>query len=178
MIFFHSTVTYTNKRVNDIICNWCYMTRFSTEMHGLSANNDVPISMKITITGSNFSLWPLSYQQNDPSSVILWDLKNLWRSTGTEKSFSSTTKLKMDIQERTSVSCNNINCHDVKSYGFNTVWESLIWFQQGISQPEPREKWGWYDNARGNHICVKFIIKISTTKLGFRFNQVDMWFNP
>ena len=49
------------------------------------------------------------------------------------KSFSLTRRLKMDIQERTSVSCTGVNCQHVKLYGFNTVWESLIWFHQGIS---------------------------------------------
>ena len=42
--------------------------------------------------------------------------------------------------KKTSVSCNGVNCQHVKLYGFNTLWESLIWFQQGISQTRATRK--------------------------------------
>ena len=51
-------------------------------------------------------------------------------------------RLQMDIQERTSVSCSGVNCQHVKLYDFNTVWESLIWFQRGISQIRAMRKIG------------------------------------
>ena len=46
---------------------------------------------------------------------------NLWRSTGNEKSFSLTRRLKIDIQGRASVSCNGVNGQYVHLYGFNTA---------------------------------------------------------
>ena len=84
----------------------------------------------------------------------------------------------MDIQERTSVSCSGAISQHVELYGFNTVWESLIWFQQEISQTRAMQKWGDYHNARGHPKRGKYILKLGTTKMGFNFNQADMWFNP
>ena len=48
----------------------------------------------------------------------------------------------MGIQERTSVRCSGVNCQHIKIYNFNTVWESLIRFQQGISQTQAMLKIG------------------------------------
>ena len=130
-----------NKRSNDIICNWCYVIWFSPEMVFLPT---VVFSLLviITITCSNFSHRYLSCLWNNTWSVISWDFKILRRLTGTGKSFSLTRGLKTDIQERTSVSCSGVNCQHVKLYGFNTVWESLIWFQPEIPQTRAMRKLG------------------------------------
>ena len=95
-----------------------------------------------TTTCSNLLWWYLSCRWNDVWSAISRDFKNLWRSTGTEKSFLLIGRLKIDIQGRTSVSCNGVNGQYVHLYSFNTVWEPMIWFQQGILQNRSMRKLG------------------------------------
>ena len=138
----HATVTYHNKQINDIICNWCYMIWIYSR-NGLSANGSVHTS------GDHhdhvFQFFIMAY-----IVLVKWRMKcNIMRFQESvafdwyrKKLLSLTRRLKMDIQERTSLSCSGVNCQHAKLYGFNTIWESLIWFQQGISETRVMRKIG------------------------------------
>ena len=110
-----------------------------------------------------------------------WNITRFQESVafcGTAKSFSLTRRLKIDIQGRTSVSCNGVNGQYVHLYGFNTVWEPMIWFQQGILQTRSMGKLGQLPYCRRPPQMWEIYYQMCTTKMGFNLDQADIWFNP
>ena len=68
---------------------------------------------------------------------------------------------------------------NMSNYTVLTPYETQRYnFNKEFRKPDPCENWGNYHNAKGHPKCGKFIIKMGTAKMGFSFNQADMWFNP